>query len=266
MRATRILAFCGMLLLVALAYGNHFQNSFHFDDSHAIVDNPYIRDLHNIPRFFTDGQTSSVLPPNRVYRPVVSTSLAIDYWIGHGIRPLWFHISTFFWFLVQLGLMFRLFRGTLRRTGPLPRDGESAAIAWPALFATALYGVHPAIAETVNYIIQRSDLYAALAVVAGLIIYIEMPRARRSGLYLLPVVAGILSKAPAVVFPALLCAWIWLFDDQNFKSALRRTLPALAVTGAAGWFTVLMTPPTFVAGAFSAYGYRVTQPAVLLGY
>jgi tetratricopeptide (TPR) repeat protein len=255
-----------MLALLLLAYANHFQNSFHFDDSHAIVDNPYLRDLHNIPRFFTDGRTSSVLPANRVYRPIVSTSLAIDYWIGHGLQPLWFHISTFFWFLVQLGLMFLLFRGILHRTRPSASDRESSANTWTALFATALYGVHPAIAETVNYIIQRSDLYAALAVVAGLVIYIQMPRLRWSGLYLLPVVAGILSKAPAAVFPALLFAWIWLFDDQGFKAALRRTLPALAVAGAAGWFTILMTPTTFLAGASSAYGYWITQPAVLLGY
>jgi protein O-mannosyl-transferase len=264
--AGRILPLCGILALVLLAYGNHFQNSFHFDDSHAIVDNPYLRDLHNIPRFFTDGRTSSVLPANRVYRPIVSTSLAIDYWMGHGFQPLWFHISTFFWFLVQLGLMFVLFRGILHRTRPFPRAGESSAGTWTALFATALYGVHPAIAETVNYIIQRSDLYAALAVVAGLVIYIQAPRLRWSGLYLLPVVAGILSKAPAAVFPALLFAWIWLFDDRTFQAALGRSLPALAVAGAAGWFTILMTPPTFVAGASSAYGYWITQPAVLLGY
>ena len=260
-RATRILLFCGLPVLVLLAYGNHFQNSFHFDDSHAILDNPYIRDLHNIPRFFADGTTSSTLPANRVYRPVVYTSLAVDYWLGHGLQPLWFHISTFFWFLVQLGLMFLLFRGILDRTKP-----GSAANTWISLFATALYGVHPVIAETVNYIIQRSDLYAALAVVAGLVIYVEFPHLRRFGLYLLPVVAGVLSKAPAAVFPALLFAWIWLFDADRVRPALLRTLPALVVTAAVAWFTILMTPPTYITGAFSGYAYRITQPAVLLGY
>jgi tetratricopeptide (TPR) repeat protein len=266
LKPVHILAFCGMLALVLLAYGNHFQNSFHFDDSHAILDNPYVRDLHNIPRFFADGRTSSALPANRVYRPIVSTSLAIDYWMGRGYQPTWFHISTFIWFLVQLGLMFLLFHGILYRTRPVNRDSVSSTNTWIALFATALYGVHPAIAETVNYIIQRSDLYAALAVVAGLVIYIEMPRVRSSGLYLLPVVAGILSKPPAAVFPALLFAWIWLFDDQSIRSALRRTFPALVVAGVVASFMVLMTPPTFVGGALSAYGYWITQPAVLLGY
>jgi len=256
-----ILVFCGMLALVLFTYGNHFQNAFHFDDNHAILDNPYVRDLHNIPRFFADGTTSSTLPPNRVYRPIVYTSLAIDYWLGHSYQPLWFHVSTFFWLLIQLGLMFLLFRGILDRTRP-----NHSANGWIALFATAVYGVHPVTAETVNYIIQRSDLYAALAVVAGLVIYIQAPRLRWSGLYLLPVIAGVLSKAPAAIFPALLFAWIWFFDDQKFKSALLRTLPALIVTGAVAWLTVLMTPSTYVAGAYFAYGYRITQPAVLLGY
>ena len=174
--ARGIVASCGMLALVLFTYGNHFHNSFHFDDSHAIVDNPYVRDLRNIPRFFTDGVTSSALPANRTYRPVVSTSLAIDYRLGHGYQPLWFHISTFFWFLVQLGLMFVLYRGVLQRAGPGSIDAR-----WIALFAVAIYGVHPVVAETVNYIVQRADLYAALAVVAGLVFYIERPGLRRYG-------------------------------------------------------------------------------------
>src|SRR5258708_959871 len=39
------------VLLVFLAYSNSFRNSFHFDDSHVIVDNLFIRSLANIPRF-----------------------------------------------------------------------------------------------------------------------------------------------------------------------------------------------------------------------
>src|SRR5690349_7330762 len=97
------------LAAVLLAYSNHFRNSFHFDDSHAVTDNPYIRDLRNIPRFFTDAQTFSTLPANRAYRPVVSTSLAVDYWLAGGLNPFWYHLSTFVWYLLQLGLMYFLF-------------------------------------------------------------------------------------------------------------------------------------------------------------
>src|SRR2546428_2187289 len=46
------------------AYANHFHNSFHFDDSHVIENNLYIRNLRNIPLFFVDGRTFSSLPSN----------------------------------------------------------------------------------------------------------------------------------------------------------------------------------------------------------
>src|SRR5437899_10973035 len=87
----------GALLLAALvaAYANHFHNSFHFDDAHTIVNNTSIRELRNIPLFFTDATTFSSLPSNQSYRPLVSTLLAIDYRLGGGLNPLWFHISIF---------------------------------------------------------------------------------------------------------------------------------------------------------------------------
>jgi uncharacterized protein (TIGR02996 family) len=256
----RFVVLLGVFVLILLTYANHFGNSFHFDDTHTIQDNPWIRDVRNIPRFFRDGATFSVLPDHRMYRPVVSASLALDYHFGGGLKPLWFHISTFFWFLVQLGLIFVLFRSTFERTKP------GAQNEWLAIFGVALYGVHPVAAETVNYVIQRGDLYATLGVVAGLAIYAAVPRLRWAGLYLIPVVVGVLSKPPAAVFPALLFLWIWLFDEADFKSAVMRTLPAAVVTGAAAWWTVFMTPPTYSGGASSAAAYLLSQPAVLFGY
>ncbi|HXJ42690.1 MAG TPA: hypothetical protein VNH18_25640 [Bryobacteraceae bacterium] len=43
------------------------------------------------------------------------------------------------------------------------------------MFASALYDVHPVMAETVNYIIQRADLYSTLGVIAGLVLYAARP-------------------------------------------------------------------------------------------
>ena len=252
-RQTFILGLCAAVVLICFAYANHFENSFHFDDTHTVQENPFIRDLHNIPKFFTDPSTFSTLPPNRSYRPLVTTSLAIDYWLGHGLHPLWFHITTFCWFLTQLGLMFTLFRATLRNE-------------WLALFGTAIYGVHPAIAETVNYVIQRSDIYSTLGVVAGLAIYAQWPGVRHYGLYLLPVAAGIFSKPPAIVFPALLFTWIWFFEEGNPRKAAIRTLPSAALCGALAWFTAAMNPASYVTGATSPFLYRITQPFILLGY
>src|SRR3954466_4562860 len=98
----------GWVLLLALlisAYANHFHNSFHFDDAHTIVNNAAIRQLRNIPLFFRDAATFSSLPSNQSYRPLVSTLLAIDYSLGHGMRPFWFHLSIFTLFVLLVLLL-----------------------------------------------------------------------------------------------------------------------------------------------------------------
>jgi len=257
MRALPLLA---VLALVTIAYSNHFHNDFHFDDFHTVTNNPYIRDLGNIPRFFTDADTFSTLPANRGWRPLVTTSLAIDYWLGGGLKSTWFQASTFFWFLVQLCLMFALFRHILDLASPAPFN------LYIALFATALYGVHPAIAETVNYIIQRGDVYSTLAVVAGLFVYVRWPARRNQFLYLIPVALGLLSKPPALIFPAILFVYLLLFEDARPVRTLARCLPSLLLSAAFAALAGFMTPKSYNAGAWPASDFRITQPLVALRY
>src|SRR5581483_7462884 len=122
------LALAALLLFAAvtLAYSNHFNNGFHFDDFHTINNNPYIRSLRNAWQFFIDPTTFSVLPANRTYRPLVTLSVAFDYWMGHGLKPLYFHLDMFAWFLAQLAVMFFLFRHILRQTVAVKRAAKGA--------------------------------------------------------------------------------------------------------------------------------------------
>ena len=255
-----LLPLFAVLALVTIAYANHFHNDFHFDDFHTVTTNPYIRDLRNIPLIFEDADTFSTLPANRGWRPLVTTSLAIDYFFAKGLKPVYFQLSDYFWFLVQLCLMFALFRHILDFARPDPNNR------YIALFATALYGVHPAIAETVNYIIQRGDIYSTLGVVAGLLIYIRWPHRRHQGLYLIPVALGLLSKPPALVFPAILFTYLLLFEDVRPVRALARCLPAFLLSLGLGALSSAMTPKSFDPGAWPAHDYRITQPLVALRY
>ena len=258
------LAGCVAFLAVIAAYSNHFHNSFHFDDAHAVVSNVYIRDLRNIPRFFTDGRTFSSLPTNQSWRPLVSTSLALDYRLGHGLNPFWFHLSTFLWFLAQLVLMFFLYHWVLQAAAPGPANG------YIALFTVMWYGLHPANAETVNYIIQRGDLYATLGVVAGMVLYIAFPKARKFGIYLLPVVLGALAKPPAVVFCGILLVYIFLFEEdadwRRLWPTIRKAFPAIIVCGLLAVVNVKLTPKSFVPATMPHSMYWATQPYVILKY
>ncbi|WP_160115279.1 tetratricopeptide repeat protein [Bryocella elongata] len=252
-----------VLMMVLLVYAHSFDNGFHFDDFHTITDNPSIRSLSNVPSYFRDASTFSVLPANRTYRPIVSASLALDYHLGKGYQLFWFHLSTTIEFLILVWLVSLLASGLYKNTEPLP------AAPWLAILASAWFGLHPAMAETVNYIIQRGDLFCTLGCVAALVLYMQWRGGRRYGVYLLPLIFALLCKPPAAVFPVLLFAYIALFEvseEKRWRKAAIAVVPSLLVTAAALVLQSAMTPKTFAPSILSPSAYRLTQPFVWLRY
>ena len=170
--------------------------------------------------------------------------------------------------------MFFLFRRMMDHADPHPSN------TWTALAAAAFYGLHPANAETVNYIIQRGDLYNTLGAVASLLWFAAFPAQRKYGCYLLPALVAYLAKPPALIYPFLLLAYVFLMEQdgslgfsatdrtQNRKAwlaAIRAALPALLVTAAMAILIAKMTPPAFRGGGDPLL-YRLTQPWVALHY
>src|SRR5580704_17750991 len=154
---TKRFAYALLLVLnLLIVYSNHFGNDFQFDDSNAIPNNLAIRRPETILRAFIDPNLFSSAPEQRTYRPVTAASLALDYWLAGRLNVFFFHLSTFLWYCMQVVLMFLLFDRLMDMTDPHPSN------LWTALAAAALFGLHPANAETVNYMIQRGDLYNAL--------------------------------------------------------------------------------------------------------
>jgi tetratricopeptide (TPR) repeat protein len=254
------------VLLVLAAYSNYFRNDFHFDDLTTISSNPAIRHPSTIWLSFFDARLFSVAPAQQSYRPVTTASLALDYWLGGGLNLVFFHLSTFVWYSVQLVLMFLLFERLMNRADPHPSNF------WTALVATAAFGLHPANAETVNFIIQRADLYNALGCIASLWLFIRYPSQRKFAWYLLPAAAAMLAKPPAMIFPLLVLAYVLLFEGEDepvlrkWKSAIRSAAPATALAAAMAYVLARMQPATWNAGAASPFLYRVMQPYVALHY
>lgn len=268
-----LIGITAMLLLTLATYWNHFNNTFHFDDFHTIVNNASIRSLKNVPIFFSDGSTSSVLPQNQSYRPVTTLSLAIDYWLAGDYYPSYFQVSSFILFLLQGVLMVLVFT----RIFDIAKPGSRNMCI--ALFAATWYMLHPANAETVNYIIARSDIQSTLAVVAGFALYLLSPFCRKSYLYLLIVGIGALSKPTAVMFAPMLFCYILLFEEdlsfpgmfkksgwQKLRSTLLKTLPAFVFCAAMYWFIDRMTPKSWIPGGQHPLQYLATQPFVILHY
>jgi len=265
LRDTKPAIFGGALLslLLLAAYSNHFENSFHFDDAHTVVNNAAIQSLRNIPRFFTDATTFSSLPSNQSYRPLVSTLLAIDYSLGHGLKPFWFHFSIFALFVaLTLLIAFVIFR----LIDP-PTDGFAAANnLWIAFGGAALYGLHPANADTVNYIVASAEIISTLGIVASFAVYAAFPHLRGYCIYVLPAAIAVLAKPPAAIFPVLFAAYLVLFSGSSAKRRLSEVAVPFLICAAALLVVQAMTPKSWVAGARDAHNYLITQPYVTLLY
>jgi len=270
-------AFAGCCVLAVTlllwAYSNHFDNAFHFDDSHVIVENLSIRGLDEWPRFFADAGTFTSLPQNATYRPLLTLSYALDYRAAGGLVPAQFHRTQFLLLLLLGGLLVALYKRLCDHGGDAPWNR------WCALFAATLFCVHTANTQTVNYIASRSDIVSTLGVVAALLVYMAWPRGRWTGLYLLPAIVGGLAKPLAVMFAPILLVFILLFEERleltarirreslpRLLAAFRRSLPAFGVCGLLFVFLSRMDAPTVLYATASRWEYLKTQPFVWLHY
>ena len=270
------------------AWSNHFRSSFHFNDFPTLVSNPSGHDIGNFARFFTNPRISSAEKDTAEYKPLLTAWLAFDYQVLGATTPFLYQLENFAWFTAVLVVLFALFR-------LIPGVNS-----YTAGFAALFFGLHPVIADTVNYAVQRGVIMAAFGVISGLLIFAVWPwmlpqkfpiKLKRvpehgfdeylrnnyamletlylrcihfpSGLYLLPVVPALLCDASAAVFAPLLSLYIALFEKRKTQ---RAALPAWIICG--GWwifqfvFTWKLVPFTRVPAA----NYIFSQPWVAMRY
>jgi tetratricopeptide (TPR) repeat protein len=202
-----LLTFLALFALLLITYSNHFTNGFEFDDTHTIVNNQYIRNIENIPLFFTDIKYYGTNPGNQGYNPMLVALNAFDYWLAGDLNPVYFHASIFFWYILQLILMYLLF---IRIFKYVDKDEN---FKWLSLLIVGFYALHTANAETINYIIMRSDSFSAFCIVASLLMW-QVDTTRKYHLYLIPMIIGILTKEVGVMFSPILLVYILLFEEN----------------------------------------------------
>lgn len=261
-----------VFVITILAYSNHFNNAFHFDDSHTIENNSKIKEL-NIALFFKDGTTFSTLPSNQSYRPLTTLENAIDYAVTKSLNPTPFHIHIFIVYLLTC-IVFGIFTYIL-----IQKFNSSTTNKYLALLTATIFALLCVNAETVNYIIQRAEITSALSILLGLFFYVKGGVAKKYYIYLIFPLIGFFAKEMAFVFAPLLFLYSLIFEENvdllhfykklEFKRtlrALKKTLPAILLTGGFLIFYSKMLPPTFSSGGLSKYEYFITQPWVVVHY
>lgn len=220
-----------LILACGLAvFANSLDNSFHYDDGHSLRDNPHIRSLANIPRFFVDPGTFSAMPEARMYRPLLLTTYALNYALGG--EAVWgYHLVNLSLHLANAWMVWLL---ACRLLGQGPG-------AW---LACLVFLLHPVVAEPVNYISSRSALLAALGYLLGMGWVMRGVEAGARSRHLWGVglcyAAALSSKEIAFTLPLLAALYVWLWSPR---------LSALP-TGPAGRPWRLLAPPVALSALY----------------
>jgi len=236
------------IALLGLAlYAPVLDAPFYYDDYQNIVDNPQLR--------WTELRPGAVLPsaldaPTR--RPVANLSFALSYYLG-GPSPRGFRLVNVVAHLLSALLVAWLAFALIER---LPHPPARRIARWIALFAGLVFVAHPLQIQTVTYVVQRMNGFAALFCLASLAAWLRGRSAGgglRAGWWGAATLLWLLalgSKETAIALPAgiWLCEWIFLRGgDRGF---LRRSL-AIGV-------------PALLVGAVVLHGFVL--PQLGLGY
>ncbi len=261
-----------LIAAVFFGYKNHFNNPFEFDDDHTIVSNSYIRDIKNIPLFFTDATTTSSLPANQAYRPGLTILNTIDYWLAGKPEPMPFvyHVHIFISFLV-LGVFIYFF--SLKIFDVALKSEFNPYIAF---LVSAVFLLHTANAETINYIISRSDGSSTLWILVSLCTFIFFKDLRKYQLYLIPMTCAFFVKETGVLVAPFAFLYVFFFEENNslqnvskpntWLKILISVLPAFFLAAFLFWFAKHMTPPTWTSGGYNKFEYLLTETFVFVHY
>ncbi len=213
---------CALALVTLVAYANSFRVPFILDDHRHIEGSAAIR-----PPVSLGGLLSTI-------RPIVTGSLAINHAIGE-LDVTSYHVFNLVLHMACGLLVFGFARSTLRLPVLAKRFAEHAD--GLALFAAAVFLVHPVQTESVTYIIQRAEILAAGALIASLWYAStlaqsmgrgRLPAAKFGGLIGIGIVGG-LSKELFFVMPALFALYDWCFLSAGRLDALKAHWPLYAV-------------------------------------
>lgn len=253
----------GIIGLLFWAYARHFDNQFEFDDDHTIVKNSSL-DTMNIGRFLTDVRTYSTLPANQSWRPGITILNSIDTIRSGGVPAVEkFHQHIFVSYIALGVLLFFFFLHFLRLCFP---DGKWNH--WVALFSVGFYWLHTANAETINYIIARSDSQSTLMIILAFVLYFYWKPARQYMLFLIPVAIGFMIKEVTIMIAPLLLVFFWLFSETKAdqKTNIAAIILSFLLAGILYYISRKMTLDTWTSGGGHWFYYLCTEAFVIVHY
>jgi len=225
-----------IIFLIIITFGifaNTLGNKFVYDDAHFIVNNDSIKNLKNIPSFFTSFRTFSSKGEFYIYRPMSTVNYAVDYALWK-LNPLGFHLSSVLWHVLNVMMLYLVI-------GLILKNNRAAFI------AALLFAVHPVQTESVAWVSQLSTLISTFFLLGSLWMWIKLKESNklsdRNKLYLYfgsvaSYFLAMLGKEMAITLPAILILYEFFFvtAKENVKIRIKEYIPFII----AGIFYVIL--------------------------
>ncbi len=227
--------FCLLIIILSLlAYSNSFKTSFHHDDFHTIVRNPFVKEPSKIPQFFTKHQMVSGIysEVSSSYRPLWMVSFALNHSMG-GLNVFGYHVVNFFLHIFCCILVYFITLYIFRFADP-PTEANSFRYQLVALFAALVFGLHPVQTESVTYITGRSSSMVALFFLASFLSYMQYSLNKSIRYLILSSLAyacALMVKETAITLLAIVVLFNFMFlHGRTLKNRFLSLLPYFLLT------------------------------------
>ena len=190
-------------------YANSLNNEFVFDDESVIVGYTPLQELSSIPKFFTAEEGFHKVI-GMYYRPIVSTTYALDYAIW-GLKPSGFHLTNVIIHTIASLILFLILM-------KLFGDYEYGQIS--SFLGTLIFAVHPIHTEAVSWVSGRTDSLATLFIFLSFLFYIKYRDGENNKYLLISLFAyllALLSKEMAVTLPVIIILFDFIYRKKDFK-------------------------------------------------
>ena len=153
------LGLIALLIAATLVYAQSMSGDFVIDDIPFIKENPYIRDITHVTRFFTKGvweNSAHEINNEPLYRPMNLVPAMLNHALW-GDNPLGYHVFLLLLHLANICLVYALIRKVVA--------GSTMA----ATIGAALFALHPAKVESVAWISGGIDPLVAFFLLAAML-------------------------------------------------------------------------------------------------
>ena len=207
-----------ILLLSFAVYSNSLFNGFVFDDKFQILQNPWIRDIKNLPEIFTSSVWSFQRETvgTNYYRPLMHTIYMFIFYV-FGLKPWGFHLINIVFHVFISVLVFIVTKRLLSHSS------HSPATSLLAFIAALLFATHPIHTEAVAWISALPDLSYTFFYLLSFYFYMKF-KTESKWPYLFSLISfslATLCKEPALTLPIILIVYDYVFKEDRARLLAR---------------------------------------------